>query len=509
MGNLWMMFKKFRTVFDMYMVQKRLRNRERYGFVRFKLVTNVDELLKRLGEIKFGEENLTVFIAYDKKNLGAREAEGNQNVRNEMRKERSVFKKIVALHGRVIGSSNCELESNQNLIVDVIEEVGDVMKFEMEEKGVIGKNKIEHKETHENRDVNDMVISESSDDGTNLEDERDEINYGEKRGVHPTSSSSCGDDRINKKRKTKGDVEDDVISNMNENTSIIKDVKLNEANKTNVFNEGVDNGTWNNGKKRGGYKETFVFRSTGLADSNSKGCSINIEHVKEIGEIIGVSWAKAENEKVWGVETVKNQGDVNGALGYKKKAVVITSDPLALVTEKMNVSKQKGKVVVSLDSKGSGSDDFSELKKITALLAKAFNRRKFYSKPTNNNLRTSSISQSTNKKQEFVKSDGKKVEKKADEKKRDMSKVKCYNCKKEGHFAKDCKKAKEIIANMVFMAQIEKVLSESDESSSSAKETIAEVAYYTSESESESEFETSKYYDNSTNYGLFVNNDDD
>nr|GEY26114.1 hypothetical protein [Tanacetum cinerariifolium] len=36
----------------------------------------------------------------------------------------------------------------------------------------------------------------------------------------------------------------------------------------------------------------------------------------------------------------------------------------------------------------------------------------------------------------------KKVEKKADEKKRDMSRVKCSNCKKEGHFAKDCKKAK-------------------------------------------------------------------
>nr|GEY24609.1 hypothetical protein [Tanacetum cinerariifolium] len=62
---------------------------------------------------------------------------------------------------------------------------------------------------------------------------------------------------------------------------------------------------------------------------------------------------------------------------------------------------------------------------------------------------------------------------------------------------------------MVFMAQIKKVLSDSDKTSSSAEETIAEVAYYTSESESESEFETSKYYDNSTNYGLFVNNDDD
>nr|GEV98432.1 retrovirus-related Pol polyprotein from transposon TNT 1-94 [Tanacetum cinerariifolium] len=86
-------------------------------------------------------------------------------------------------------------------------------------------------------------------------------------------------------------------------------------------------------------------------------------------------------------------------------------------------------------------------------------------------------------------------DKKADEKKRDMSKIKCYNCKKERHFAKDCKKAK--------------VLSDSDKSSSSAEETIVEVSYYTSESESESEFETSKYYDNSTNYGLFMNNDDD
>nr|GEW94626.1 hypothetical protein [Tanacetum cinerariifolium] len=109
----------------------------------------------------------------------------------------------------------------------------------------------------------------------------------------------------------------------------------------------------------------------------------------------------------------QNQGDVNDALGYKKKVVVVTSDPLALVAEK-------------------------------------------------------------------TKSNDKKVKNKDDEKKRDMSKVKCYNCKKKGHFAKDCKKAKEINANMVFMAQIKKVLSDSDESSSSAKETIAEVAYYTS-----------------------------
>nr|GFC49173.1 hypothetical protein [Tanacetum cinerariifolium] len=83
-----------------------------------------------------------------------------------------------------------------------------------------------------------------------------------------------------------------------------------------------------------------------------------------------------------------------------KKTVVVTSDPLDLIAEKTNMSKSKEKFVVSSDSEGSEVDDFSELKKITTLLAKAFNQRKFYSKPTNKNLRTSSSSQSANKKQE-------------------------------------------------------------------------------------------------------------
>ncbi|GJS03460.1 integrase, catalytic region, zinc finger, CCHC-type containing protein [Tanacetum coccineum] len=207
----------------------------------------------------------------------------------------------------------------------------------------------------------------------------------------------------------------------------------------------------------------------------------------------------------------QKQGDMNDAMGYKKKAVMITSNPLALVAEKTKVSKHREKVVVQSESEGSDDEDI------------------------------------TNKKPEYVKSKEKKEDKKADEKKRDMSKVKCYNCKKEGHFAKDCKKEKvkdynyyktkmllakkdndeqvllaedqawmesssdsdqEISTNMVFMAKMEKVLLNSEESSSSTEETIAEVSYYTSDSESESEYETSEYYDNSTNYGLFVDNDD-
>nr|GFA43303.1 integrase, catalytic region, zinc finger, CCHC-type, peptidase aspartic, catalytic [Tanacetum cinerariifolium] len=93
-----------------------------------------------------------------------------------------------------------------------------------------------------------------------------------------------------------------------------------------------------------------------------------------------------------------------------RKAAILYEYETFKATEGEN--KQKEKVVVSLDSEGSSADDFSELKKITALLAKAFNRR----------------------------SDS----------------------------------DQEINAFMVFVAQIEKVFSDSDESFSSAEETIAE-----------------------------------
>ncbi|GJV77386.1 retrovirus-related pol polyprotein from transposon TNT 1-94 [Tanacetum coccineum] len=134
---------------------------------------------------------------------------------------------------------------------------------------------------------------------------------------------------------------------------------------------------------------------------------------------------------------------------------------------KVDVMKQRG---LSIKESSCGYADPLALvvrkRIITALLAKALIGKKYYAKPTNNNLRTSSASSSANKKPEYMKSEEKKEDKKTDEKKRDMSKVKCYNCKKEGHFAKNCKKAKL-------------------------------------------GWGSSKYYDNSTNYGLFVNNDDD
>nr|GEW45664.1 hypothetical protein [Tanacetum cinerariifolium] len=156
--------------------------------------------------------------------------------------------------------------------------------------------------------------------------------------------------------------------------------------------------------------------------------------------------------------------DVNDAMRLKKKTVVVTSDPLALTAVKTKVSKRKEIFFVFLDFEGSDEDDFRELKKITALLAKAFNRKKFYSKLTNNNLRTSSASNSANKKQEFVKSNDKKEDKeKAKVKDYEYYKTKMLLAKKdkdkqvlltEDHawMESSSDSDQEINANMVFMA---------------------------------------------------------
>ncbi|GJV42586.1 hypothetical protein Tco_1421026 [Tanacetum coccineum] len=86
----------------------------------------------------------------------------------------------------------------------------------------------------------------------------------------------------------------------------------------------------------------------------------------------------------------KQYGDMNDASGIKKKAdVIVTLDPLALVAEKTKVSKGREKVVVHSKLEESGDEDINDLKKITALLAKSFNQKKYYAKPMNNNLRTS------------------------------------------------------------------------------------------------------------------------
>ncbi|GKD51539.1 putative RNA-directed DNA polymerase, eukaryota, reverse transcriptase zinc-binding domain protein [Tanacetum coccineum] len=84
MGKMWMIFKKYRPVFDMFMAKRRIRNGQRYGFIRYKFVRDVEILLRQLQRIKIGADWLRVFVAYDRRNNGNAEPRKG-NVRMESR----------------------------------------------------------------------------------------------------------------------------------------------------------------------------------------------------------------------------------------------------------------------------------------------------------------------------------------------------------------------------------------------------------------------------------------
>ncbi|GJV06267.1 transposon TX1 [Tanacetum coccineum] len=291
MGNMWMLFKKFDTVYDMFMVQKWLRNGQQYGFVRFKLVADANTLLKRLREIRFGDEYLMALIAFDRRNtrvsgLVDNNDAGNANNGSERREVR-----------------NMEDKKEEHTKLGVNKET-------REDKEDVTIIKVD-KDSNEAR--SDMVIfdnesnNESSEGETNSDEEEVEEGAGhefwppdgggrnvdvvkESRGEHPVTSNSSGGDRLNKKRREN---EDD----------------FKEINKVKVFVNGTDDDKGTKGlgndenepkdflEARKDGNEVFAFRSSGRMDSSSKSCSINMEQVKEIGELIGVSWVRAENEK--------------------------------------------------------------------------------------------------------------------------------------------------------------------------------------------------------------------
>ncbi|GJY72011.1 hypothetical protein Tco_0475714 [Tanacetum coccineum] len=61
----------------MFMVQKILRNGQRYGFVRFKIIMSIEDLLRRLQNIRVGSELLRVYLAYDRRGLKGGRGYGN------------------------------------------------------------------------------------------------------------------------------------------------------------------------------------------------------------------------------------------------------------------------------------------------------------------------------------------------------------------------------------------------------------------------------------------------
>ncbi|GJS28093.1 transposon TX1 [Tanacetum coccineum] len=84
-ADLWRMFKGYGTVFDIYMVKKKLRSGQKYGFVRFKNIADVDFLYKRLCSITFSnKQRLMIFLAHNRKfGAGGEKIDTNNNMNKE------------------------------------------------------------------------------------------------------------------------------------------------------------------------------------------------------------------------------------------------------------------------------------------------------------------------------------------------------------------------------------------------------------------------------------------
>ncbi|GJT96325.1 putative ribonuclease H protein [Tanacetum coccineum] len=136
------------------------------------------------------------------------------------------------------------------------------------------------------------------------------ITRGEKRDGRPTTSTTSGENRILKRRESNGDEDGEEVNNTDGIMSAAKDVKFQEAKKTVCSLK-----AWMLEFKtvtRRAIKKVLQKRrrSTRRAESDSKSCSINMEQVKEIGELIRVSWAKAEREKAKDVEAVEKEPEM-------------------------------------------------------------------------------------------------------------------------------------------------------------------------------------------------------
>ncbi|XP_071740716.1 uncharacterized protein [Rutidosis leptorrhynchoides] len=70
MENLWRIFKAYGNLRDIYMVQKRLQNGQRFAFARFGEVGDVNRLLGALEKIKFDGFPIRIFKAFDKPSEG-------------------------------------------------------------------------------------------------------------------------------------------------------------------------------------------------------------------------------------------------------------------------------------------------------------------------------------------------------------------------------------------------------------------------------------------------------
>ncbi|PWA90219.1 hypothetical protein CTI12_AA103220 [Artemisia annua] len=143
MGNLWMVFKKYGTVYDMFMIWI------------FKNIVSIELLLRSLHGIKVGNEYLRVYKAYDRRvqgNIGGMKGQNReQSMKHDMNsKERNYSERDSRKYSEVLGgkrNSGNATEVKQGVAdhkpidVRVIEVKENEVEKEMLSRGIIGEVK--------------------------------------------------------------------------------------------------------------------------------------------------------------------------------------------------------------------------------------------------------------------------------------------------------------------------------------------------------------------------------
>ncbi|GKD85702.1 hypothetical protein Tco_1356856 [Tanacetum coccineum] len=208
----------------------------------------------------------------------------------------------------------------KELEVNVVEEVGDIMEVEWgEEDDDSNGDDTESKEAEDN---NDIVMSENESNNDSGEEESD-------------GDVSDGLNNVQVRRATAIELirkEEQMLlgKRSQRQVTIQKEIwhtgndkkKAGKRSVTKALVGARQRGVEGSGEHLKGiceaYKEynevenegneMFIIKGSGRTNSSIRSCSINMEQVKEIGELIGVSWTKAENQRGMGtnVETKKN-----------------------------------------------------------------------------------------------------------------------------------------------------------------------------------------------------------